>query len=94
MRAENLRSRSAIDTIPVTSPVYDASGSQSPSSPATATEQRGPSTSPPLFRTLQSQVDRLWREVRQLQIRAERSGSEAPPSYAEHDASHHGGVQS
>jgi len=84
MRAENLRSRPAIGTIPVPS--------QSPSSPAMATEQRESSTSPPLFRTLQSQVDRLWREMRQL--RAERSGSEAPPSYAEHDASHHGGVQS
>jgi hypothetical protein len=88
IRAENLRSQSAIHTIAVSLP-GDASGSQSPSLPATATEQRGSPTSQPLFRTLQSQVDRLWREMRQL--RAERLGSEAPPSYAEHDVSHHGG---
>jgi hypothetical protein len=82
MRAENLRPRPAIDAITV-----------APSLPATATEQSHSSTSPSLFRTLQSQVDRLWREIRQLQVRAEtpeRSGSEAPPSYAEHD----GGGQS
>jgi len=92
MRAENQLSRPAIDTVTVDLP-GDASGSQSPSFPATVTEQRGSPTSLPLFRTLQSQVDRLWREMRQL--RAERLGSEAPPSYAEHDASHHGGgVQS
>ena len=88
IRAENLRSQPAIHTITVALP-GDASRSPSPSLPATATEQRGSPTSQPLFRTLQSQVDRLWREMRQL--RAERLGSEAPPSYAEHDASHHGG---
>jgi len=88
MRTENLRSQPAIDTITVTPPVWDASGPQSPSFPATVTEQRESSTSQPLFRTLQTQVDRLWREMRQL--RAERSGPEAPPSYAEHD----GGGQS
>jgi hypothetical protein len=54
MRAENLRSQPAIDTITVTPPVLDASGSQSPPSPATVTEQRESPTSPPLFRTLQS----------------------------------------
>ena len=93
MRAENLPSRHAINTIAET-PLGDASGSQSPSLPATTTEQREMPTSVPLFRTLQSQVDRLWREMRQL--RAERlEGSEAPPSYAENDASHHnGGVES
>ena len=92
IRAENLRSEPAIHTITVALP-GDASRSQSPSIPATPTEQRGPPTSQPLFRTLQSQVDRLWREMRQL--RAERLGSEAPPSYAENDVSHHdGGLQS
>jgi hypothetical protein len=92
IRAETLRSQPAIHTITVALP-GDVSRSQSPSIPATATEQRGPPTSQPLFRTLQSQVDRLWREMRQL--RAERLGSEAPPSYAENDVSHHdGGLQS
>ena len=89
MRAENLRSRPTIDTVAVI-PVQesqDASGSQSSSSPATGAEQREPPTLLPMFRTLQSQVDRLWREMRQL--RAERLGSEAPPTYtsAEHDES-------
>jgi len=93
MRAENLPSRPAsIDAITVNL-LGDANGSQYPSFPAPATEPRGSPTSVPLFRTLQSQVDRLWREMRQL--RAERLGSEAPPSYAEQDASQHGGrVQS
>ena len=95
MRAENLPSRPAIDSTAVTLP-GDASGSQAPSLPATTTGQREtPPTSVPLFRTLQSQVDRIWREIRQLQVRAERlGGSDAPPSYAENDVSGHvGGVQ-
>ena len=95
MRTENLPSRPAIN--PITENLLGgASGSQSPPLPATTTEQRETPTSVPLFRTLQSQVDRIWREIGQLQVRAERlGGSEAPPSYAENDASHHGGgVQS
>ena len=90
IRAEYLPSRPGINTTAVPLP-GDANGSQSPSLPATTTEQREMPTSQPLFRTLQSQVDRLWREMRQLQVRAERlGGSEAPPSYAENEASHHG----
>ena len=93
MRAEDIRSQPGIDTITVTPPGH-ASGSQYPSFPATATEQRRSPTSLPLFHTLQSQVNRLvWREMREP--RAESLGSEAPPSYAEYDASHHhdgGGV--
>jgi hypothetical protein len=91
MRAENLPSRLAIDTTAVTL-ADDASGSRSPSLPARTTGQRETPTSVPLFRTFQSQVDRIWGEIRQLQVRAERlGGSEAPPSYAENGASHHGG---
>ena len=91
MRAENLPSRPAFDATAVTLP-GGTSGSQPPSVPATTIEQREMPTSVPLFRPLQSQVDRIWREIRQLQVRAERlGGSEAPPSYAENDASHHGG---
>ena len=89
IRAENLPSRRAIDATAVTLP-GDASRSQFQSLPATTIEQREMPTSVPLFRTFQSQVDRIWREIRQL--RAERlGGSEAPPSYAENDVSHHGG---
>jgi hypothetical protein len=102
MRAEALQSRPA-----VTSPVLDESRPQSqppspPSSPVVATERSAPQSSPvvetersaatstPLiFRTIQSQVDRMWREIQQL--RAERAGSEAPPSYAEREASHRSG---
>jgi hypothetical protein len=91
MRAENQPSRPAINTIAET-PLGDASGSQSPPLPATTTEQRETPTSVPLIRTLQAQVDRIWREIGQLQVRAERlGGSEVPPSYAENEASHHGG---
>jgi hypothetical protein len=60
---------------------------QTPSSPVAA-EQSAP-TSLPVFRTMQSQVDRLWGEIQQL--RAERSDVEAPPSYVSHDVVHHGG---
>ena len=92
MRVENTHSRPAINTTAMALP-GDANESQSPSLLATTTERREMPTSQPLFRTLQSQVDRIWREITQL--RAERlGGSEAPPSYAENDASHHGGVQS
>jgi len=83
IRAETLHSRPA-----VTHPESDESPSPPPSLPVATTEQRA-MTSSPMFRTLQSQVDRLWREMRQL--RAERSDSEAPPTYAESEVSHHSG---
>jgi hypothetical protein len=83
MRAENLHSQPA-----TTHPTFDERPSPPLFTPVAATEQTA-TTSPPMFRTLQSQVDRLWREMRQL--RAERPDSEAPPSYAERAVSHHGG---
>ena len=84
MRSENLHSQPAI-----THPASDESPDPPPSPPVSATE-RTAMTSLPLFRTLQSQVDRLWREMRQLELRAERPDSEDPPSYAERDVSHDG----
>jgi len=84
MRAENLHSQPAI-----THPASDESPDPPPSPPVSATVGTA-MTSLPLFRTLQSQVDRLWREMRQLELRAERPDSEDPPSYAERDVSHDG----
>ncbi len=77
MRAETLHPQSAI-----TPPVPDETHSQPPPSPVATTLQRV-TTSSPIIRTVQSQFDRIWREIQQL--RAERFGSEAPPSYAEGD---------
>jgi len=78
MRAETLRPRPAL-----THPVSDQTRSQTPSLLVASTVQREPTTSP-MFQALQSQFDRLRREVQQL--RAERSNTEAPPSYAEGNA--------
>ena len=86
MRAENLLSQPA-----TTHPTLDERPYQPLFPPVAATEQTA-TTSPPMFRTLQSQVDRLWREMRQL--RAERPDSEAPPSYVERAVSHSGGAES
>jgi hypothetical protein len=86
IHAETLHSQPA-----VTSSVLDEShenGSRSgrslspPPSPV-ATSKRSTTTSPPMFRVSQSQLDCLWREVQQL--REERLVSEAPPSYAERE---------
>ena len=88
MRAENLHSQLAIR--PITHPAPDESPDPPPSPHVAATE-RTAITSLPIFRTMQSQVDRLWREIRRLELRAERSDSEDPPSYAERDVSHNGG---
>jgi hypothetical protein len=88
MRAENLHSQLA--TTPIPHPAWDESPDPPPSPHVAATE-RTAMTSLPIFRTLQSQVDRLWREIRQLELRAERPDSENPPSYAERDVSHNGG---
>ena len=84
MRAENLHSQPAI-----AHPASDESPDPPPSPPIAATE-RTAITSLPIFRTLQSQADRLWREIRQLELGAERPDSEDPPSYAERDVSHNG----
>jgi hypothetical protein len=65
----------------ITPPVLDESRLQSAFSPpvaTTASEQRLMTSSPSLP-PVQSQLDRMWREIQQL--RAERLGSEAPPSY-------------
>lgn len=70
----------------ITHPALDKSRSQLPSHQPPATEQRA-MISLPMIRTLQSQVDCLWHEMRRLC--AERPDSEAPPSFAEQDASHH-----
>ena len=94
MRAEALQSRPA-----VTSPVLDESRPRSqpprpPASPVVATERSAATSAPLIFRTIQSQFDLVWREIQQLQVRAERAGpagSEAPPSYAEREASHRSG---
>lgn len=48
--------------------------------PVATTEQR-PAISSTVLPTVQSQLDRIWREIQQL--RAERLGSEAPPSYGD-----------
>jgi len=78
MRAETLRPQ-----LPDSPPTLDVSGprSQSPSAPAT---ERRAAASPPMFRTVHAQFDRLWREIQQL--RAEIFNSEAPPSYGEGNA--------
>jgi len=78
MRAETLRPQP-----PDFPPTSDVSGSPSPS-PSVPTIERTAATSPPMFRTVQGQFDRLWREIQQL--RAEIFNSEAPPSYAVGDA--------
>jgi hypothetical protein len=80
IRAETSRPQPA-----VTHPESDQTRSQTPSLPIAATVQRAP-TPPSMLREMQSQFDRLRREVQQL--RAERSNTEAPPSYhaAEGDA--------
>lgn len=80
MRAETSRPQPAL-----THPVSDQALSQTPSLPVSATVRRAP-TPPSTFRALQSQFDRLRHEVQQLQVRAERFNSEAPPSYAEGNA--------
>jgi len=94
MRAETLQSQPAV-TSPVL-PVLDETGPQPqspPPSPVVATERSATTSTPLILRTLQSQFDRMRREVQQL--RAERAGYEAPPSYAEREASHRsGGMQS
>jgi hypothetical protein len=78
MRAETLRPQT-----PNVPPTADASMSRSPSPSVPATERRA-AASPPMFRTVQGQFDRLWREIQQL--RAEIFNSEAPPSYGVGDA--------
>ncbi len=77
MRAETLRPQP-----PDLPPTLDASGSRSPSPSGPASERRA-AASPPMFRTVQAQFNRLWHEMQQL--RAEVFNSEAPPSYAEGD---------
>jgi len=74
MRAETLRPQ-----LPDSPPTLDVSGSRSPSPSVPAIERRA-ATSPPMFRTVQAQFDRVWREIQQLRV--EMSNSEAPPSYA------------
>jgi len=78
MRAEPLRPQP-----PDYPPTSDVNGSRSPSPSVPAIEHRA-ATSPPMFRTVQAQFDRVWREIQQL--RAEMFHSEAPPSYAVGDA--------
>jgi hypothetical protein len=92
MRAETLQPHPAVSS-PVL-PVLDESGPRSqspgpPPSPVLATEHSATTSPPLILRTLQSQFDRMWREIQQL--RAERAGFEAPPSYAEPEASHRSG---
>jgi len=77
MRAETLRPQP-----PDLPPTLDVSGSRSRSLSVPAIERRA-ATSPPMFRTVQAQFNRLWHEMQQL--RAEIFNSEAPPSYAEGD---------
>ena len=78
MRAEPFRPQP-----PDYPPTLDVNGSRSPSPSVPAIEQRA-ATSSPMFRTVQSQFDRVWGEIQQL--RAEMFNSEAPPSYAVGDA--------
>jgi hypothetical protein len=78
MRAETLRPQPAI-----TPRVSGESHSQLPPSPVATTPQ-SVTTSSPIIQTVQPQFDRIWHEIQQL--RAERFGSEPPPSYAEGDA--------
>jgi hypothetical protein len=61
-----------------------SNGRKSVSAPVPPVPSHG-AESNDIILTLQSQVDRLWHEMRQL--RAERSDSEAPLSYPERDAS-------
>jgi len=78
MRAETLRPQ-----LPDSPPTLDVSGLQSPSPSVPASERRA-AASPPMFRTVHAQFDRLWREIQHL--RAEIFNSEAPPSYGEGNA--------
>jgi hypothetical protein len=80
MRAGNLRAQAAQPTTPsVLDESRPPSGVSSPA-PVATTEQRLGTSSTALL-TVQSQLDRIWREIQQL--RAERLGSEAPPSYGD-----------
>ncbi len=63
----------------ITPPVLDESRLQSAFSPPVATTEQRLMTSSPSLSPVQSQLDRMWREIQQL--RAERLGLEAPPSY-------------
>ena len=78
MRAEPFRPQP-----PDYPPTLDVNGSRSRSPSVPAIEQRA-ATSPPMFRTVEAQFDRVWGEIQQL--RAEMFNSEAPPSYAVGDA--------
>jgi len=90
MRAEALTSQPAEAGVTPPASDSDETESQTPSSesPVSAAE-RSAATSLPIFRTMQSQFDRVLREIQRL--RAERSEAEAPPSYAEREASHRSG---
>ena len=63
----------------ITPPVSDESRLQSAFSPPVATIEQRLMTSSPSLPQVQSQLDHIWCEIQQL--RAERLGSEAPPSY-------------
>jgi hypothetical protein len=89
MRAETLQPHPAVASSPVSDESVSRPQSPAPPSPVVATEPSATPSSPHILRTLQLQFERMRREIQQL--RAERSGSEAPPSYAEREASHHSG---
>ena len=80
MRAGNLRAQPTIGVTPPVSSDESRPPSVSLPVPVATTEQR-PAISSTVLPTVQSQLDRIWREIQQL--RAERLGSEAPPSYGD-----------
>jgi hypothetical protein len=89
MRAEALTSRPTEAVVAPPDPVLDSDDNelQIPSSSVSAAERSA--TTLPIFRTIQSQFDRLLHEMQRL--RPERSETEAPPGYVERDVSHRSG---
>jgi hypothetical protein len=89
MRAEALISQPAEAVITPPDPVLDSYDNELQILSFSVSAAERSAATLPIFRTIQSQSDRLSHEIQRL--RPERPDTEAPPSYALRDVSHRGG---